>query len=280
MLLETNPEAIIKAHLTYLNSGAQCITTSSYQATLPGFMAMGHDQAKAEELISKSTLLAEIAIKRFKGTGSNDIEPLIAASIGPYGAYLADGSEYHGNYDVSDETLKKFHVGRIRLLEHTNADFYACETIPSFQEAKVLAEIIQQANKSAWLSFSCKDEHHINDGTTIEECVAYFTDYPKIFAIGVNCTAPKYVSGLLKSIKTSSASKKIIVYPNSGEAYNADTKTWMGLSDPELFVNMAKARCRKIGRKQLWVASTVCYSLLLLISTNVFTVFQLRLDSF
>ena len=279
-MLETNPEAIIQAHLTYLNAGAQCITTASYQATVPGFMEMGHDRDTAKALIAKSALLAEIAIKRYRATGINDSRQLIATSIGPYGAYLADGSEYHGNYGVTDEALRNFHLDRIRLLDRTNADIFACETIPSFQEAKVLAEIIQQANKSAWLSFSCKDEHHINDGTTIEECVSFFTSHPKIFAIGVNCTAPKYASGLIKAIKTSSGAKEIIVYSNSGEAYNAETKTWIGLSDPELYANMAKARCRKIGRKQLWVESTVCCSLQLLISTNVLTVFQFRVDSF
>jgi homocysteine S-methyltransferase len=239
-MLETNPEAIIQAHLTYLNAGAQCITSASYQATVPGFMAMGHNQATAEELISKSTALAEIAVKRFKVTEFNDFEPLIAASIGPYGAFLADGSEYDGNYGVSDETLRKFHLARIRLLDRTNADIFACETIPSFQEAKVLAEIMQEANKSSWLSFSCKDEHHINDGTRIEECVSFFDSHPKIFAIGINCTAPKYVSGVIKAIKRSSGAKKIIVYPNSGEAYNAETKTWIGLSDPKKYVTMAK----------------------------------------
>ena len=238
--LETNPEAIIQAHYAYLKSGAQCITTSSYQASVPGFMANGHDRVTAEAFIFKSILLAEIAIKRFMASGNNDYKPLIAASIGPYGAYLADGSEYHGNYGVSDETLREFHLDRIRLLDRSNSDFFACETIPSFQEARVLAEIIKQANKSAWLSFSCKDEHHLNDGTKIEECVSFFASHPKIFAIGVNCTAPKYISGLIKSIKTQSGTKKIVVYPNSGEAYNAKSKTWLGLSDTNFFVAMAK----------------------------------------
>ena len=239
-LLETNPKAIIRAHYAYLKSGAQCITTSSYQASVSGFMAIGYDRVTAEAFIYKSVLLAEIAIKCFMASGSNDFKPLIAASIGPYGAYLADGSEYHGNYGVSDETLRKFHLDRIRILDHSNADFFACETIPSFQEAKVLAEILNQTNKSAWLSFSCKDEHHLNDGTKIEECVAFFANHPKIFAIGVNCTAPKYISGLIKSIKARSGTKKIVIYPNSGEVYNAESKTWLGLSEPNLFAVMAK----------------------------------------
>ncbi len=239
-MLESDSEAIINVHLDYLNAGAQCIITSSYQASIPGFMAIGYDRTTAESYILKSVHLAETAIKRFMTSGNNRAKPFIAASIGPYGACLADGSEYHGNYGVSDEKLRAFHLSRIRALDNSNADFFACETIPSFQEAKVLAEILKETKKSAWMSFSCKDEHHLNDGTDIEECTAFFAKHPKVFAIGVNCTAPKYISGLIKSIKKRSGLKKIVVYPNSGEVYNAESKTWMGIADPNLFAAMAK----------------------------------------
>lgn len=260
-LLETNPEAIIQAHLAYLNAGAQCITTSSYQASVPGFMEIGYDQATAEKLILKSVQLTEIAIKRFMASGCNDFKPLIAASIGPYGAYLADGSEYHGNYGVSDEQLIKFHIHKIRLLDRSSADCFACETIPSFQEAKVLAGILKDTKKPAWVSFSCKDDQHLNDGTLIEECMALFSSNPKVFDIGVNCTAPKYISGLIKRIKVKSGKKKIVVYPNSGEEYQSNSKTWLGLSEPNLFVEMAKewlelgvdiiGGCCRIGPEQI-----------------------------
>jgi homocysteine S-methyltransferase len=239
-LLETNPEAIIQAHLAYLNAGANCITTASYQASIPGFMAFGHGRVAAEEFIVRSTLIAEEAIRRFSKSGSNKIKPLIAASIGPYGAYLADGSEYHGNYGVSNDVLREFHLERISILDRTKVDFFACETIPSFQEVLVLADILKHTNKTAWVSFSCKDEQHLNDGTEIGECVALLAKHPNVLAIGANCTAPKYISGLIKSIKVSNWDKKIVVYPNSGEAYNASSKTWLGVSEPNLFVNMAK----------------------------------------
>jgi homocysteine S-methyltransferase len=239
-MLETDPEAIIMAHLSYLNSGAQCIITSSYQASVAGFMALGHTQTAAENFILKSVELAEEAIKRFMTSGKNVPKPFIAASIGPYGAFLADGSEYIGNYGISDDRLKDFHLSRIRILDRSNADFFACETIPSFQEAKVLANILEDTKKSAWISFSCKDENHLNDGTGIGDAAAYFAGHPNVFAIGVNCTAPEYVSGLIKSIKQRSGLKRIIVYPNSGEVYNAESKTWMGLADPNVFAEMAK----------------------------------------
>ena len=239
-MLAENPQAIIQAHLSYLNAGATCISTASYQASIPGFMAIGYDRATAESLIIKSVELAETAIKRFRESVNIDAPPLIAASIGPYGAYLADGSEYTGNYGVTDSELREFHLPRITLLDNSRADFFACETIPCLQETRVLAEIFQETKKSAWISFSCKDEQHLNDGTDIRDCVELLAHHPKVFAIGVNCTAPKYISGLIKSMKEKAGSKKIVVYPNSGEVYNAESKTWLGISDPNAFELMAK----------------------------------------
>jgi homocysteine S-methyltransferase len=230
-LLESNPEAIILAHLTYLEAGAGCIITSSYQATLPGFMAIGYDEDSARGLILKSVQLAEEARSRFLALNPPAAKPLIAASIGPYGAYLADGSEYRGDYVISDQELRDFHQPRIDLLENSTADILACETIPGFQEARVLSEILENVTKPAWVSFSCKDGQHISDGTPIEQCAAYFADHPTVFAIGVNCTSPEFISALIRSIKTKSGNKKIVVYPNSGAVYHAESKTWSGLSD-------------------------------------------------
>ena len=239
-LLENDPEAIVNAHFEYIKAGAQCITTSSYQASMPGFINAGYSTKKAEELIVRSVELAEIAIDRATEKGMVKERPLIAASIGPYGAFLADGSEYRGNYGISDDALIQFHKERVKLLDNSKADLLAIETIPSLQEAKVLANLTSQCVKPVWVSFSCKDQDHINDGTRIEDCVSLFKNHPGIFAVGANCTKPKHISGIIKSVKKVSGHKKIIVYPNSGEAYNVNGKSWMGLSDPEAFVGMAK----------------------------------------
>jgi homocysteine S-methyltransferase len=239
-MLDADPESIIQAHLSYLHAGANCIITSSYQATVPGFMSLGYSKEKAESLIMRSVDLAAEAINRFKTTENSSYGPLIAASIGPYGAYLADGSEYLGNYGLSDSQLRDFHISRIDILDRSGADFLAIETIPSFHEVKILADIISTTKKTAWFSFSCRDDQHINDGTPIKECVCMLADHPNVFAIGANCTAPNHISGLIRTIKSESESIKIVVYPNSGEAYNADSKTWLGLSDPGLFLEMAK----------------------------------------
>jgi homocysteine S-methyltransferase len=260
-LLEKNPEAIIQAHLEYLKSGAQCITTSSYQASIPGYIAIGYDSNTAKNLILKSVQLAEMAITTALNSGIVDFKPLIAASVGPYGAYLADGSEYDGHYGVSDKILRDFHLERIRILDGSNADILACETIPSFQEASILSEILLDVDKPAWISFSCKDEQHLNDGTKIKECVSIFRNHPKVFAVGVNCTNPKFISGIIQCIKAGGGDKKIIVYPNSGEAYSAESKTWRGLSDPKYFVELSKewtklgagiiGGCCRIGPKHI-----------------------------
>lgn len=229
-LLESNPEAIVLAHLAYLESGARCIITSSYQATLPGFISIGYDAQSAADLILKSVELAEEARNRFLSVHPAAFKPLIAASIGPYGAYLADGSEYRGNYGISEKELTDFHEPRIRLLNISTADIIACETIPDFNEAAVLSELLKNSDKPAWVSFSCKDGEHINDGTPVAECAALFKNHPTVFAIGVNCTSPEFVSSLIKSIKKESGNKKIVVYPNSGAVYDAETKTWSGFS--------------------------------------------------
>ncbi len=239
-LLESNPEAIVLAHLAYLESGAQCIITSSYQATIPGFIAIGYDQPSASALILKSVQLAEEARSRFMSSHPHAVRPLIAASIGPYGACLADGSEYRGNYGISDQELADFHEPRIKILDNSTADILACETIPSFQEARVLSTVLKNINKSAWISFSCKDGKHLNDGTPIEKCVALLAHHPSVFALGVNCTSPNYISELIQSIKTKSGDKKIVVYPNAGAIYNAESKTWSGLLEPSACELMAK----------------------------------------
>jgi homocysteine S-methyltransferase len=268
-LLDSNPEAIVLAHLAYLEAGARCIITSSYQATLPGFMALGYDQPSALALILKSVQVAEEARRRFMLLHPDHAYPLIAASIGPYGAYLANGSEYRGNYGISDQELIDFHEPRIKLLDSSTADILACETIPSFQEAKVLSTILKNKSKAAWVSFSCKDGKHISDGTPIEKCTALFAHHPTVFAIGVNCTSPEHISELIQCIKTRSGEKKIVVYPNSGSVYHAETKTWSGLSESSSCEVMVKewmdlgadmiGGCCGVGPEQIKAMGKIIY---------------------
>lgn len=232
-VLKDNPDVIKQAHLNYLRAGADIIITSSYQASEIGFENVGVTKETAQNLIQKSVYIAFDAVNEFLyERHDKEDRPLVAASIGPYGAAMADGSEYSGNYGISDDELLAFHQDRLMLLDDTNADILACETIPSMQEALILHELLLNAKTPAWISFSCKDGKHANDGTEIEKLAALFTEHPNVLAIGINCTGPQYVTELITRIKTIVPKKVILTYPNSGEVYHADTKTWSGTSTP------------------------------------------------
>lgn len=238
-MIINNPKAIIKTHLRYLEAGADFITTCSYQATIQGFMNLGLNLMEAEKLLLYAVTLAEEARSKFLNQSKSSRPIYIAASIGPYGAYLADGSEYNGQYAIDEGDLKKFHTNRIKILEKSNADFLAFETIPSFLEVKTLSKILMKSAKPCWISFSCRDDVHLNDGEKISKAAGLLKHHPNVFAIGVNCTPPQYISKIIQTLKKSAPDKKIIIYPNSGEVYNPESKSWYGLSDPAVFQKMA-----------------------------------------
>ncbi|MCH8271831.1 MAG: homocysteine S-methyltransferase [Candidatus Marinimicrobia bacterium] len=235
-ILKEDPEAIRSVHYDYLRAGADCITTASYQATVEGFMNAGISKVEALSLISLSVSLAEEARDRFLKSDDYDsatrLRPIIAGSIGPYGAMLADGSEYKGDYGVSDDDLMSFHEPRWEILSNSSVDLLAIETIPSYQEAEVLLNLLNQSPETvAWISFSCRDGERINDGTTIKKCASLFENCDQVIAIGVNCTAPKYISSLIRQVQLGAPGKQVIVYPNSGEVYDAEEQRWKGSSE-------------------------------------------------
>jgi len=239
-IIETNPQAIVNCHLTYLEAGANCITTAGYQATVKGFMDLGYGLTAAKQLVLRSVKLAEKAKSEFLTKNKIKDNIYIAASMGPYGAYLADGSEYRGAYTISEKELASFHLEQIKILDASNADFLAFETIPSLVEIKALSGLLIDTTKPAWVSFSCKNDLYINDGEKISTAAKLLANHPSVFAIGVNCTAPKHITRIIQTLKNSAPDKRVIVYPNSGEVYRADSKSWQGISDPNLFQRMAK----------------------------------------
>jgi homocysteine S-methyltransferase len=232
-LLHSNPEAIVKAHRAYLEAGANCIISASYQATRQGLMSLGISATEADALIVRSVTLAMEARDQYRAASPHaDKRILVAASVGPYGAALQDGSEYVGAYGVSRTRLRQFHKERLRLLDQSGADVLACETIPDFQETVVLAELLRTCATPSWVSFSCRDGCRISDGTPIRECAALFVDHPGVVAIGVNCTPPQYIPSLIREIREAAPGAAIVVYPNSGERYEASSNTWHGTSTP------------------------------------------------
>ncbi|MFB5663713.1 homocysteine S-methyltransferase [Alteribacillus sp. HJP-4] len=227
VLLE-KPEAIVRVHADYFRKGADIAITSSYQATIDGFAKRDIKKEEAIELIKKTVHLARQARDEVWNEEENTgrPKPLVAASVGPYGAYLADGSEYAGNYGVSDKRLADFHRPRMEALIEAGADLLAIETIPSFQEAKVLASLLKEfPDTSAWLSFSLRSGDAISDGTNLKGCAETFNDHKQIAAIGVNCAPIPFAIEAVKDLR-GNTEKPIIVYPNSGEIYNPETKTW------------------------------------------------------
>jgi homocysteine S-methyltransferase len=245
-LLE-NQDTIKQAHLNYLNAGANVVITSSYQTSVRGFAAIGISEKQANKMTTRTVDIAKKAIKEFllhKPTGT--AKPLIAASIGPYGASMADGSEYTGDYGLTDEELADFHRDRLLLLDQTDADVLACETVPSLQEATILHDILLDSKTPAWVTFSCKDGKLANDGTPIEECAKLYKDHPNVLGIGINCTALQYAVELIERIKKTVPHKAIVAYPNSGEHYHADTKTWSGTSSP-ISCGLAAQKWMKAG---------------------------------
>lgn len=232
-LLINQPEAIISAHRAYFDAGANCAITASYQATQQGFMKLGLNPEQAKALILQSVELAITARQQFLANSpENETTPLVAASVGPYGAALGDGSEYTGDYGVSDEALRDFHQQRLAWLDASGADVLACETIPSMQEARVLHALLADCATPSWVSFSCRDGQHISDGTPIEQCAVLFAGHPTVKAIGINCTPPQYINELIDVIKRTSPEQNIVAYPNSGETYQASDNTWHGTSTP------------------------------------------------
>jgi homocysteine S-methyltransferase len=229
-LLE-RPGLIREVHLDYFRAGADVATTATYQASFEAFAGRGIARQRAAELMCDAVALAVAARDAMFDTAqrnSDGMRPLVAASIGPYGAMLADGSEYRGHYAVDDAALADFHRPRLEVLAGAGADLLACETIPCLREAKVLATLLREHPASpAWISFSCRDGERNCEGEDIGACVAELNDYPQIVAVGVNCTPPQYITSLLRKMR-GCTDKPLLVYPNSGECYQASSKQWSG----------------------------------------------------
>ena len=233
-LLIENPALIRALHLDYYRAGADVATTATYQATFEGFARRGIGRDEAARLMRLAVTLACEARDQFwredeaQATRSGRLRPLVAASIGPYGAMLADGSEYRGQYGLSEAALMDFHRPRLELLAASGADLLACETVPCLVEGLALARLLDEApGREAWISFSCRDGTHVSQGEPFAECVAALDGFASVAAIGVNCTAPQHVESLVR-IARAHTSKPIVVYPNSGETYDARDGSWHG----------------------------------------------------
>ncbi len=238
-VLAENPELIRQVHYDYYAAGADVGISASYQATVPGFMKKGFTREESENLVRSSLQILLDAREQFLKEHPERDRLAAAAGIGPYGAFLADGSEYTGNYGTDKQAVYEFHKERMVLLAEAGAELFAFETQPCLWEAEQLLEIAKGYGIPCWVSFSCKDSTHICDGTPILECAARMDNEELAQAIGVNCTHPEYVTGLIREIRSGSQ-KPIIVYPNKGEEYDPVRKIWLGTRNGRRFGDWAK----------------------------------------
>ncbi|KAL3603596.1 hypothetical protein D5086_004455 [Populus alba] len=259
--LLTSPHLVRAVHLDYLEAGADIIITASYQATIQGFEAKGFSRGDSEALLRKSVEIAcearDVYYGRCKEGSPDGIDDgrvlkhrpiLVAASVGSYGAYLADGSEYSGNYGdaITLETLKDFHRRRVQILAESGADLIAFETVPNKVEAQAYAELLEEEDIKipAWFSFNSKDGINVVSGDSLLECASIAESCKNAVAVGINCTPPRFIHGLILSIKKVTT-KPILIYPNSGESYDGDRKEWVqntGISDQD-FVSYVNKWC-------------------------------------
>ena len=231
-LLLDAPEAVTAIHRAYFDAGSDVVTTASYQASATGFAARGLSAAETNALLALSVTLARDAERGHQAAraaaGLPARRTMVAASISPYGATLADGSEYRGDYGLSEDDLFEFHRDRLATLWAAGPDMLACETIPSRLEARAIVRALRAVpDARAWISFQCRDEARTAFGDPIADVARGLANEPQVVALGMNCVPPERVAPLARAIRAVT-NKPIVAYPNSGEVWDAEAKTWRG----------------------------------------------------
>ena len=233
--LTTAPDVVREVHSDYLDAGARVITTNTYQATLPALIRSGEDAAGAREVIAAGASLAKEAARRF--AEAHPEEPvLVAGGLGPYGAYLADGSEYTGAYGIDlpeDPGFQKVHLPRIEALVGEGVDLFALETLPRLDEAQALVAMVKGLAPQAecWVSFQARpDGTRLADGTPLAEAAAWAAQEEIVVAVGINCVAPGVVGRALPVLRAATG-KPLVAYPNAGDLYDPATKTWQSTGE-------------------------------------------------
>jgi homocysteine S-methyltransferase len=236
-LLADAPEEILAAHKAFLRAGARIVTTASYQASSRGFMARGEDAAL---LLRRAVTLARNACDQMP----DRVRRWVAASVGPYGAVLADGSEYRGRYGLTARQLAAFHRPRLEVLAEAGPDVLALETVPDVDEAAVLVDMISGLGVPAWLSYTVSGSR-TRAGQPLAEAFSVAEDNDDIVAVGVNCCAPDDVAPAVR-IARETTGKPVVAYPNSGEAWDAVRQEWAG---PSRFAVNTALRWRTDGAR-------------------------------
>ena len=245
-----NEELVYEVHKMYFEAGADLIITDTYQANVQAFEKVGYSEKEARNLIKKAVKIAQKARDDYENkTGKHNY---IAGTIGPYGAYLANGSEYRGDYELSAEEYQQFHLPRIEELVTTGVDILAIETQPKLDEVLAILELLKEKypQQKVYVSYTLSYDDTISDGTPLPRAIHALEDYSQVIAVGINCVKLELVEPALKNMKEIT-DKHLIVYPNSSAVYDPKSKTW---SQPktsatfgELIPNWYEAGARIIG---------------------------------
>jgi len=228
-VLDTASDVVRQVHLDYLRAGADCISTVSYQVSALGYAELGRPREDAGRALRQSVVIAEAAREEYARESERPV--MIAASLGPYGAALHNGAEFHGRYEIGFGELVEFHAERLAVVAETNADVLALETIPSLEEARaILAALARFPTVRAWMSFVCQDAKQVVHGERLAECAVLAGGSEQIVAVGVNCTQPGLIASLIREAQAATG-KPVLVYPNSGETWDAKDRRWCGVSD-------------------------------------------------
>ncbi|WP_329620723.1 homocysteine S-methyltransferase [Streptomyces sp. NBC_01255] len=240
-LLADGPEQIEAAHAAYVRAGARVVTTAAYQATFEGFARRGVSRAETARLLARSVALARAAAER---VGE---EIWVAASVGPYGAMLADGSEYRGRYGLSVRELERFHRPRAEVLAAAGPDVLALETVPDADEAEALLRAVDGCGVPVWLSYTVEGGR-TRAGQELAEAFAVAAGNDQVVAVGINCCDPAGVGSAVE-LAVAVTGKPAVVYPNSGEWWDAGARGWRGdvTFDPTTAAAWVGAGARLIG---------------------------------
>lgn len=222
-VLRTDPDAVAAVHRDYAAAGADILTCASYQASLPGLRQAGLSLQESEDLLRLSWTLASSAAAPSGAEAAGD--------VGPYGAFLADGSEYRGDYRLTDAAFADFHRDRIRILHEAGASLFAVETMPRLDEALVCSDLLEREGCDYWVSFTFRDAGHLSCGETARQAVKELRGRPHLAAVGVNCLPPERAADVLRTLRAET-DLPLCCYPNSGERYDPVRKSWRGGGKP------------------------------------------------
>ncbi|AVK64753.1 homocysteine S-methyltransferase [Lactobacillus sp. CBA3606] len=237
----TKPAAITAVHQSYFAAGAQIAITNTYQANVPAFEAAGIPAAQARQLIQSAVQLANQARDDYAEQHA-DFTGIVAGSIGSYGAYLADGSEYTGHYQLTAQAYQAFHRERLELMMAVGVDTLALETMPNFKEVQALVRLVTTTypTQPYWVSFSIRDAQTLCDGTSLAKAARWVAAQPNVVAVGVNCTTLENIEPALQTLRAA-VTVPLIVYPNSGDEYDPMTKTWQSTTLSHQFSSFVPA---------------------------------------